>query len=47
MEEVAVRSREDMVDMDAAIGPMMVIPATRGDRERTIASGIMLSTLFP
>ena len=47
MEDVAVSNREETVEIDAAIGPMMVMPATSGDRERTIANGMMLSTLPP
>ena len=47
MEDVVLSSRDEIVEMDAAIGPMIQIPATNGFKEPAIASGMILSTLFP
>ena len=40
-------SSEDTVEMEAATGPMMAMPASTGGSVREMASGMMLSTLPP
>lgn len=45
--EEEASSREDTVEIVAAIGPMMVMPAQKGSMVPMIVSGVMLSTLPP
>ena len=40
-------SSEDTVEMEAATGPMMAMPASPGRNVREMASGLMLATLPP
>ena len=40
-------SSEDTVEMDAAMGPMMAMPASQGGSVCTMACGMMLSMLLP
>ena len=44
MEEDELMSSEDTVEMEAAIGPMMAMPASHGGRHCAMAIGMMLST---
>ena len=45
MEEEAVISSEDTVEMEAAMGPTMATPASTGGRQLAMAGGMMPSTL--
>ena len=45
MEEEVAKSREETVEIVAAMGPIMITPAQKGDRLLTMAMGIILSTL--
>ncbi len=40
-------SSDDTVEMDAATGPMMAMPANAGGSEAVMTVGMMLSTLPP
>ena len=47
MEEEEVSSRDETVEMVAAIGPMITTPAQKGLMTLIMVRGIMLSTLLP
>ena len=45
MAEDATMSRPEIVEIDAASGPMIASPTSSGGTARAIVSGMMLSTL--
>ena len=47
MAEDEAMSRDDTVEIDAAIGPMMATPASQGGSVCAMACGMILSTLPP